>query len=226
MSDTTSKVPVIIRAESCRKCNVDYVAEMFAFLNVRRTFGRVALPPPTLGVFALWELADCQFFRDPWGCSFNELGRALWICKERQNAAQAVERLVYADDTAAIDRGAEQVLITGGEDLVNNLPELITYIHTSPWEGFRMIPTEGNEEEPAQFLFDGAKLGMLCAMGAEAGASPFQILWEISLTQLGHFAAAIGKRTGTEGIERPYDHEDVVSRMKAAVNTKDNLYNG
>ena len=226
MSDAPSTVPVVISAAGVKKAQVDFVAEMFAFLDTRRKFGDLELLPPTLGVFALWELADVKFFHDPWGCSFSELGRALWICQERQNAAQAVERLVYADDAAAIDRGAEQVLTAGGEELLRELPELITYIHTAPWEGFRMIPSEGTEEEPTQFLFDGAKLGMLCAMGAEAGASPNQILWEMPLTQLGHFVAAIAKRAGKEGIERPYDHEDVVSRMKAAVNTGDNLYNG
>ena len=128
--------------------------------------------------------------------------------------------------TKLIDKGAKLVLTAGGEELISQLPEVVTYIHTSPWEGFRMIPSEGTEEDPTQFLFDGAKLGMLCAMGADAGLSPYEILWKTPLTQLGHLAAAIAKRAGKEGIERPYDHEDVVSRMKAAVNTGENLYNG
>ena len=225
MSDTP-KVPVVLSAAGVKKAKVDFVAEMFAFLDTRRRFHALELPPPTLGVFALWELADVKFFRDPWGCDYNELGRALWICWTREHAASAVERYVYADDPEPLDKGAKLVLTAGGEELISQLPELITYIHTSPWEGFRMIPSEGTEEDPTQFLFDGAKLGMLCAMGADAGLSPDEILWKTPLTQLGHLAAAIAKRAGKEGIERPYDHEDVVSRMKAAVNTGENLYNG
>ena len=225
MSDTPEKVPVVISAACVKKAQVDFVAEMFAFLDTRRRFHALELPPPTLGVFALWELADVKFFRDPWGCDYNELGRALWICWVREHAAPAVERYVYADDPEPLDKGAKLVLTAGGEELISQLPEVITYIHTSPWEGFRMIPQE-HDEEPATFLFDGEKLGALCAVGAEANLSPFEILWRTPLTQLGHLIAASAKMAGKEGVERPYDHDDVVSRMKAAVETGENLYNG
>ena len=206
-----------IEAGEVRKADVDYVGEMFAFLNIHRRFQALELPAPTLGVFALWELIDSRFFRDPWGCEFNELSRALWICWTREHAAPAVERFVYADDPTALDKGAELVKTAGGEELISQLPEVINFLHTTPWEGFRMIPP-GEEGEPSPFIFDGEKLGSLCAMGAEAGLTPFEVLWRTPMTQLGHLAAAIAKRAGVKGIERPYDEEDILRLLEAAKN--------
>ena len=78
-----------------------------------------------------------------------------------------------------------------------------------------MIPP-GQEDEPSPFIFDGEKMGSLCAMGAEAGLSPFETLWRTPMTRLGHLAAALAKRAGTKGIERPYDEEDIIRLLKAA----------
>lgn len=211
---------VAIEAGQCRKAEIDYVAEMFSFLGTSRRFQSLDILPPTLGVFALWELTDCQFFRDPWGCEFNELARAVWICCKREQAAPAVERLVYHDDSRLLDEGADLVKRSGGEGLILDLPELITFLHTSPWEGFRMIPP-GQEDEPSPFIFDGEKMGSLCAMGAEAELTPFETLWRTPMTRLGHLAAALAKRAGTKGIERPYDEEDIIRLLKAAKDKED-----
>ena len=207
---------IAVEAAACRKAQIDYIAEMFSFLEIPRCIGPIKLPPPTLGVFALWELVDCQFFRDPWGCPFNELARAIWICNKREHAAPAVARVVYADDAAMLDAGAQFIIRSGGEELIHDLAEIITFLHTSPWEGFRMIPPGEEEDDPSPFIFDGAKLGSLCAMGAEAGLTPFDTLWRTPLTQLGHLAAALVKRSGTKGVERPYDEEDIIRLLEAA----------
>ena len=211
---------VAVEAAQCRKADIDYVAEMISFLGIERRFHSIVLAPPTLGVFALWELVDSQFFRDPWGCEFNELARAVWICKEREHAAHAVERFVYLDDPCLLDEGADQIIRSGGEELISNLAELVTFLHSSPWEGFRMIPP-GQEDEPSPFIFDGEKLGNLCAMAAEAGLSPFETLWRTPMTQLGHLAAAIAKRAGTKGVERPYDESDIIRLLEAAKHKED-----
>lgn len=226
MSDAPSKVPVVISAAGVKKAQVDFVAEMFAMMDTPRLFGGLAVPPPTLGVLTLWELSGNQFYFDPYGCGYMELARALWICTQREHARAAVERYVYADDALALDEGARDVITSGGEQLISELPELITYTHTIMWEGFRMRPQDQDVPEPTQFIYDGEKLGGLLAMAAEVNLTPFDILWRTPMTQLGHIAAALDKRAGREGVERPYDHDDVVSRLKAAVETGENLYNG
>lgn len=215
--------PVIISAAECRKADIDYVAEIFASLDTPRRFGDLILPPPTLGVFALWELCDCQFFRSPDTCDVRELGRALWICRDRENARPAVEAYVYRDDDVELDRGALDVLRAGGDGLISDLAEVIMYCHTIPWEGFRMIP-KAEDEDPTPFLFDGERLGLLCSIGAEAGLSAHEVLWRTPFTRLGHLAAAQAKKAGVEGVERPYDHEDVVEKLNAARTNGTNLW--
>ena len=51
---------VAVEAVQCRKADIDYVAEMISFLGIERRFHSIVLAPPTLGVFALWELVDSQ----------------------------------------------------------------------------------------------------------------------------------------------------------------------
>lgn len=223
MTDTP-KTPVIIRATEAKKAFVDFPAEMFAMLDTSRVFGGVTVPPPTLGVLTLWELSGNQFYFDPYGCGYMELARAVWICIQREHARSAVERYVYADDALALDVGARDVITSGGEQLITELNELISFVHTTMWEGFRMRPQDQEVPEPSQFIYDGEKLGGLLAMAAEVNLTPFDVLWRTPMTQLGHIAAALDKRAGREGVERPYDHEDVVSRLKAAKEEGTNLW--
>jgi len=206
---------VIVKASECKREYVDYPLEMFACLDAQLRFGNLMLPPPTLGVFMLWELSSCEFFKHPETCSIEELGRALYIDRARRAAIPAVERYVYADNPRLLDHGARDCLVAGGPDLIDNLPRVRAYLHALPWNGFRMIP-EGDPMDPSPFLFEGFRCGVTAAMAAKFGLPVDRVLWEIPVTLLGLMAAGEAWRQKVDGVGRPYDREDVKRKLAEA----------
>ena len=210
------KKGVIVAARQVKRERVDYPLEMLACLDAPLTFGNLTVPPPTLGVFMLWELSSNRFFPDPEGCAFEELGRALWIACNRRRAVPAVERFVYYDQAGPLDRGAQEVLSAGGEELIDNLPRLRSNLHRLPWNGLRMIPDSGDDLAPCPFLFDGEKIGLLASMAATLGIEWQAALWEIPVTLLGLMAAGEARRNRVDGVGRPADAADVKAKLAEA----------
>lgn len=217
--------PVMIPASICKREYVDYPLEMLACLDAPLRFGELVIRPPTLGVFMLLELTGNDFFPHPETCSFMELGRALWIARERRRALPAVERYIYADNARPLDRGAKEVLAAGGEELIANLPRVRGYLHALPWNGFRMLPESEEKLPPCPFLFDGEKAGILAAMAASLHITYDQLFWETPVTLLGLIAAGEARRNKIQGVGRPVDHEDVKRKLaeaRAAADAEEN----
>ena len=206
--------PVRVPASCIANKPVDFVEEIFSCLAVPLTVGKLTLPPPVLGCFALLEMIDSAYFRKPERASFLEAGRALAIFRHRREAAAWVRAFVE-DQPEALDNAARATMKAGGAALLDRLPEVSRYLLESPWTGFEMIP--GGSRTATAFLFDGVALGALALLGSScAGVSAEAALWEVPLTLLGHLAAANAKANGKEGVSRPKDPDDIRRQLKLA----------
>lgn len=208
------KTPVLVPASAIANKPVDFVAEIFSSLDVPFPVGRITLLPPVLGCFALLEMINSEFFRNPLGCSFLELGRALAIFRHRREAAGWVRAFVD-DRPEELDAAARRALRDGGGDLIERRREVISFLLDAPWTGFEMIP--GAERSATQFLFDGVMIGSAALLGGKTGGlPPLAAIWETPLTLLGHLAAANARANGVEGVGRPKDPDDIRRQLKLA----------
>ena len=169
--------------------------------------GRLELPSPAIGFFALLELIDSQFFRDPGNCPMLDVARAI-VCLVRGKSLLPV-------DLESIDSAAFDLLSEFGDAIADRIDEITEWLLETPFNGFEML-RNSKQSEPEKFLFSGPALASVVSIAARYGnVSAMDAIWHLPLFLVGHLAAA--NDCGKLPPKRPKDAADLAFQMKCAI---------
>lgn len=205
------RISVFIPAWYVKNKEVDFPAETLSCLGdglrLRRGRRELVIPPPSIGVFSLLELAGSEFFRDPAGCSADDvaLAAACAVCRET----------LLPWDRPRLDRLACRLKKRWGRELVEHYPEFVKLMLESPFTGYEMLRNKSDAEQDPS-LFAGPAIARAVTIGAEhAGLSAFESIWRMPLTLAGHLAAA--NDAGKLPPRRPKDRADLLFQQREAI---------
>ena len=197
---------------------VDYEGEIFAMLGEGVRIGDYHFRPPSLGVWALWEIIDSPIIHGEEDATIGDFLRLLWINHARRDAVPVVREWLEVGkpkvgEWCLMDNEVNQ---WGGATLPNEITDDVVrleIIHQIPlcYTGYETIPSMG--EAPNQWLFAGEAFGAICAQNT---AEYDTLIWEVPMTLHGHITAFRAKQNGTKGIGRPKDEEDIKLQLKLA----------
>jgi hypothetical protein len=205
--------PVAVPADYIRDAEYDPVQEMISVVDgFLLPGGRT--PPPVLGSFLLLELSGNRFFSEPYTCTTEDCGRALFIFNARKKAVPAVVEYIY-DRPEALTAAGEKALSAVGEDFIKNYDDFVKFTIETPFNGFAMIPGGGPGKE--QFFFNAVSVGRILYLAAKFGnLTTEETLWEVPLATIGHLIACGLDSEGVKGVARPKDPEDIRRQLQAA----------
>jgi hypothetical protein len=200
---------------------VNYEGEIFAILGEGCRVESFHFRPPSLGVWALWEILDSPVIHGDENATSGDWLRLLWINDVRKDAVSKIAKwcgngrpTAYVDgdwcelDEAVIRWASSQPFdILSDEGFLVDVAEQVALSHT----GYETIPATG--ESSGQYLFAGEAFG---SMIGQSLAHSDALIWETPMTLHGHVAARRAKANGEKGVGRPKDPEDIKLQLKLA----------
>ena len=184
-------------------------------------FGDSQVPPPTFGVWALLELADCDFVNPNAEATAYGGVMAAYIAATGSAAAPFVNAYAAKDEKP-----------TGLEEAVSQECPLMSravvwaesigatgddYLALSDWlycafAGFQMIP---GGEGGGDFVFGLDSYAAMAVTAGEAlGVRWDELMWQTPLVVVGHAVAQRAKQEGTKGVARPKDKEHLREMLR------------
>ncbi len=224
-TNENEKIDVVVPGCFIKNKEVDFDAEVYAAMGGSLPIGGFLVRPPSLGVFSLMETYESKFIADPAECEVMEFWRVLYINEHRQACLQEVMDWAYPDkgalfnaeddstwqsfDWSVYDWAKQVGLAHDANDLTEAYMEAYKWFNLA-FEGFDMIPGgEGNSE----CWFGADAIGSLSAALA---CSVDDVLWNISMTAVGHKLAALCKQNGNEHVARKKDSDDMKLQFEEA----------
>jgi hypothetical protein len=198
---------------------VDYESEIFALLGEGVRVGDYHFAPPSLGVWALWELLDSPIIHGSEDASYGDFLRLLWVNTVRRAAVPHVREWVdvgkpKVGEWSAMDTEVASwaALTLPDEATLDELArlEIIAQIPLC-YTGYETIPSTG--ESTGEWLFAGEAFGAICS---QSPAEFDTLIWDVPMTLNGHITAYRAKFNGTKGVSRPKDPEDIVLQLELA----------
>ena len=203
---------------------IDFEGELFSVFKSPLVLGSLRLYSPPVGVFALLEMIDSEYYRNPCGCTALDYFRALWIASRQGLAVDSVRAHLAAkaeaSDPAALTAWDREVLAWGatlGDAPFAMYDQVINWLLVLPFNGYEMIP----RRPPAyssRYLYGADLMASVIALAGPAlqcGAD--ELLWRVPLALVGHIAAAEALKNGVKGVARPKDPEDIQRQIDDAV---------
>jgi hypothetical protein len=201
--------------------HVDYDREIFCLLGHGVQIKDWHFQPPSLGVWALWEIVDNAIIHGDPAATMGDLWRLLWINDARRDAVPVVAQWV-ADGKPGIGTSLktqhmldikagyhrDKVLPSG---ILN--PDVQASIYACialSMSGYEMIPGGASTSE---YLFGGEMFGYVCRTSI---TNADEVIWDVPMTLLGHVAANQAQYDGAKGIGRPKDLDDLKIQMESA----------
>jgi len=204
---------------------VDYEGEIFAFMSVPATLGGAEIPPPTLGSWSLFEVADLKWTNGQAPPDFWGFLRAAHILAVREKAAPLVRDWLAAGlkgDAPPLDSPPkcawDAAAVTWAEaSKLEFTPESVESLGDAlalSFSGFAMLP-----KEPVNglWLFGAETMqGVARTLCENLNCSFFEALWRVPLCVAGHVCAGIVKGQGRCHVGRPKDPADIKIKLDAA----------
>ena len=210
-------MPVTVDVPSwyLRDKQIDYESEILQCLGHSLTIGRLTIPSPAIGFFALLDVVDSQFFRDPLECSLLDVGVALALAVDGKRALVAADRC-RRGDKAPLERRARHCLRLAGNALTEKYADVKRHLLETPWSGYEMLPKAASGKNTA-FLFVGPAIASVIRAAGVSGGGIDHILWNVPLCLSGHLAALHARYEGVKGVERPKDRADMALQRAEAL---------
>ena len=207
-----------------KQAPVDWEMEFLASAGGTLSIGKLELPAPTFGVWAMLELIDCDFVhpqKDATGGGFLEAAFLLAKGKAALPIVQARINSDFATTTVDLDNPCYDDPLTReaiywaveNEISAEKAVELTKWFGVS-YAGFGMIPESGGSS--AQWFGMDNFGGIVTAIGAELGKSYDELLWKVPLCIIGHAVAQKCKNNGAKGVARPKDREHMREQLDEA----------
>jgi len=201
---------------------VDYDGEIFACMQMPVVIAGLAVPPPSLGVFALLEVIESPVVADFAKAQAHDCLRALDIAVRRREAAEDVRQWAKNRDlydpldpskwTAWDIRIAK---LAESPDLrIADFALLRSHLMDVTFEGYGMIPQLGSGSSP--YLFGAEAIANMVRLCGATNMSYGQLLWELPLCLVGHMAQIAARAAGVKGVSRPKDLADIKRQLKLA----------
>jgi len=204
----------VVPAQYIKDAFVDFDGEIFAAAGVPIVIGSAMVPPPSLGVWSLLEVADCDFVhplksRTAWGAAlaFYIMAKgklcaydlSCWLADGRRDAGLELPHHVF-----------EEKVIWHAEKnglRVEHHAQLERALSLS-FSGYAMLPQEGNSTD-SEYVYDLPTLcAVVAAIGADMGVTWDDMLWSTPTCVIGHVAAQKARQNGKDGVSRPKDDDD------------------
>jgi hypothetical protein len=205
--------------------HVDWEGEIFATAQVPIAIGSVQVPQPSIGVWALLEVADCDFYhpvkkRSAWGAAL-----AFYVMANGRGCAREIREWVatgrVASGVIAPFNTFEQRVIwhasKNGLD-VSHHDDLQSMLELS-FAGYSMIPScdDGSTSDSHPYVYSADTLAAVVAtIGADMGVSWDALLWDTPCAVIGHVAAQKARQNGKKGVARPKDPADIKLQLRLA----------
>ena len=179
------------------------------------------IPPVSFGVWALLELADCDFLHPKKEATAAGAVLAAYIAAHGRHTIPLVADYVEAGrdqevanltdlspDDELMQRAALWVVASGiqGDDFL----KLRSWLEIG-FAGSNMIPGGGGSGE---FVFGMDSFGaMVAAVGSDMGSTADELMWDVPLCLVGHVIAQKSKQNGAKGVARPKDIQHFREQM-------------
>jgi hypothetical protein len=207
---------------------VDYESEIFAMLGEGVRVGDYHFAPPSLGVWALWEIIDSPIVHGSEEAIVGDFLRLMWINHARRDAVPLVREWVSVGKPKAGEWCLMDVevlswagtlppeLYESGEISDECKYEILAQLPLC-YTGYETIP--GKDASAAMWLFAGEAFGAICAKDAVEYDG---LIWDVPMTLHGHITAFNAKMNGTKGVGRPKDEEDIKEQLRLANEREEN----
>lgn len=231
MSDARPKLTIKIPTALVPPKDIPYEEEVLSFLGVctiqKNTLDidrrRTRHPhPPTAAVYALLEVANARWICDA-DASLEDRLITLYIMAERERALDVVADAFRSGDRTRLLTLASDYVCKHQEVLLPRLDEIYRTLTEYAQLGFEMIPPDPSGK-PEPMWFSARYLAQIVYLAGTALATPpFQALWRLPLTMIGHVMAVHNAAHGQKHIERP---PDVAALDKMVQEAEDREYRG
>ncbi len=198
--------------------DIDYESEILQCLGNNLIIGRLSIPSPAIGFFALLDVVDSKFFHDPLDCSLLDTGIALTLAMDGKAAMTIADRYRRGDKIPLEKRARHYLRLAGNAltEKVENYASFKRHLLETPWSGYEMLPRAASGKNSA-YLFDGPALASVVRAVGSGCSSIDDIMWRVPLCLVGHLAALNAQCEGVKGIGRPKDRTDIAIQRAAAL---------
>lgn len=197
---------------------VNYEGEIFAMLGEGVRVGGYHFRPPSLGVWALWEILDSPIIHADDDATMGDYLRLLWVNDVRRDAVPIIAEWVAVGKPAVglfcelddiVEAWAKDSLVDEvlGEDVRNEIISQMPLCYT----GYETMPASGGSA--GLWLFAGEAFGAICSV---APSDSDTLIWDIPMTLNGHMTAHRAAVNGVKGVGRQKDEEDIKEQLKLA----------
>ena len=196
---------------------VNYEREIFAIMGEGVRVGGWHFRPPSLGVWALWEILDSPIIKGEDATQGDYL-RMLWVNDVRRDAVEEVALWVdvgkpkpgeFCELDIAVLAWAEDVQLPE-EALTDAVRDEVLEQMPLCFTGYETIPGKNDGGTTGPWLFAGESFGAIC--GTDAAAAD-RLIWDTPMTLHGHVTANRAACAGAKGIARPKDEEHVKAML-------------
>lgn len=197
---------------------VNYEGEIFAMLGEGVRVGEYHFRPPSLGVWALWEILDSPIIHGSEDATHGDYLRLLWVNDVRRDAAPIVAEWVAVEKPdvgtwcildEVVEEWANKTLTKEvlGEDVRDEIISQLPLCYT----GYETMPKSDGTTGP--WLFAGEAFGAICST---APADSDALIWDTPMTLHGHMTAHRAACNGVKGVARPKDEDDIKEQLRLA----------
>lgn len=197
---------------------VNYEGEILAMLGEGVRVGGYHFRPPSLGVWALWEILDSPIIHSSEDATMGDYLRLLWVNAVRRDAVPVISEWVAVEKPKVgtfcvlddiVEEWAKVYLVDEvlGEDVRNEIISQLPLCYT----GYETMPSTGGSA--GMWLFAGEAFGAICS---ESPAQCDTLIWDTPMTLHGHMTAHRAACNGVKGVGRPKDEEDIKEQLKLA----------
>jgi len=197
---------------------VDYEGEILAMLGEGVRVGDFHFRPPSLGVWALWEVLDSPIIHGSDDATTGDYLRLLWVNHTRSHAVKTVAEWVREGKPPVGENcKLDEVVMSWSErhvsvDVINGEGmDLIIAQLPLCYTGYETLPKSEGTTGP--WLFAGEAFGAICA---QSPADHHCLIWDVPMTLHGHATAHRAACNGAKGIARPKDEEDIKEQLMLA----------
>jgi len=209
---TTSDIPKGL----AQKAPVDWELELQAAYGLPLSWNGLQLPPVTIGIMSLLEMARCIFPMRPSESSGLDIARTVFILAQgkdahalcQSDAAQRRERELCANEisTELDERAASFVAPLPEEAFLVERLEALSKWFSVALAGYEMIHVKDAQPTQSPWLFGlDAIAAHIAAVSEASSASPDDIVWNMPMAMGSMLVAQAARKNGEVKIERPVD---------------------